>query len=416
MTKTAGGGFGASIPAFTQWRGNCTLRRFRMPRRRMSPRISAAASSHLPRRRVLLAAPNLILLSLTARVEHGDKRAPCLSANHKIMQYLLKTLVRASFLAANSLLLAADESVALNLSALHNPVWTSKDNLRDPSVLKTKQGYHLFYSRFSSQTIGWGDPRNWHIAEVFTKDFLTFTNDRDISPAGCASPGDVVWWQGRWVLPYQTYPSKPTQLVFAESTNLIEWSAPRPFLAEVLTLPWNGLQRVIDPSFVVDGDTLHCWFVGSAYHTNENGNKFKVNLMGHAVTHDPKLETWEVTTPTTPLLGISTHAPDGVENTMIFRTEDHWTMIYSEGLISQHLTRATSPDLVNWRLEGPVKIPRQKWMAHKYGAPFVWRDGDQWLMILMGTVAEDHTAFGLLSSTDGEHWLLLPEWDSDERK
>ena len=304
----------------------------------------------------------------------------------------------------------------LDLRPLRNPVWTSKDNLRDPSVLKTRQGYHLFYSRFSGQTAGWGDPGNWHIAEVFTKDFLTFTNDRDISPGGCASPGDVVWWQGRWVLPYQTYPGKPTQLVFAESTNLVDWSAPRPFLTGALTLPWNRLRRVIDPSFVVDGETLHCWFVGSAYHTNANGDQFKVNLMGHAITRDPKLEKWEITTPTAPLIGISPNAPDGVENTMVFRTEDHWTMIYSEGLVAQHLARASSPDLVNWKLEAPVKIPRQKWMTHKYGAPFVWRDGDRWLMILMGAVAEDRTSFGLLSSTDGEHWSLLPERESNERK
>ncbi len=326
-----------------------------------------------------------------------------------IMKYRLKTLVPAIFLAVNSVLLAADESLALNLSALHNPVWVAKDNVRDPSVLKTKQGYHLYYSRFSGQTAGWGDPGNWHIAEVFTKDFLNFTNDRDISPSGCASPGDVVWWQGRWVLPYQTYPTKPTQLVFAESTNLVGWSAPRPFLTEALNLPWNELQRVIDPSFVVDGDTLHCWFVGSAYHTNEKGDKFKVNLMGHASTRDAKLQKWEITTSTAPLIGISPSAPDGVENTMVFRTEDHWTMIYSEGLIAQHLARATSPDLVNWKLEGPVDIPRQRWTARKYGAPYIWREENQWLMILMGTVKADRTTFGLLTSHDGIKWDLLPE-------
>lgn len=297
----------------------------------------------------------------------------------------------------------------LNLAPLRNPVWVSKDNLRDPSVLKTDGGYHVFYSRFSGQTSGWGDPQNWHIAEVFTKDFLTFTNDRNLSPAGCASPGDVVWWHGRWVLPYQTYPSKPTQLVFAESTNLIEWSAPRPFLTEALKLPWNEIQRVIDPSFVVAGDTLHCWFVGSAYRTNASGDKFKVNLMGHARTRDPKLAEWEILTTNAPLIGLSERAPDGVENTMVFRTGDHWTMIYSEGLIAQHLARATSPDLVNWKLEGLIEIPRQQWMTHKYGAPFVWRDGNQWLMILMGSVAQDRTTFGLLSSNDGQHWSLLPE-------
>lgn len=297
----------------------------------------------------------------------------------------------------------------LNLAPLRNPVWATKDNIRDPSVLKTSDGYLLFYSRFTGQTSGWGNPENWRIAEVFTRDFLTFTNDRNISPAGCASPGDVVWWHGRWVLPYQTYPSKPTQLVFAESTNLVDWSAPRTFLTEAMKLPWNELERVIDPSFVVDGDTLHCWFVGSANRTNASGGKFKVNLMGHAVTRDPKLAEWEILTPNAPLIGVSERAPDGVENTMVFRTGDHWTMIYSEGLASQHLARATSIDLIHWKLEGQIQLPRQKWMTHKFGAPFVWRDGNQWLMILMGSVAQDRTTFGLLSSPDDEKWTLLPE-------
>jgi len=272
-----------------------------------------------------------------------------------------------------------------------------------------EDGYLLFYSRFSSATGGWGDPKNWHIAEVFTKDFITFTNDRDVSPGGCASPGDVVKWHGRWLLPYQTYPSKPTQLVFAESTNLETWTQPRPFLSEALNLPWNQLHRVIDPSLVLDGDTLHCFFVGSANHTNVAGKIIRANLMGHAITQDPNLGKWKIPTLDVPLIGYSDEAPDGVENTMIFRTGDHWTMIYSEGLKAQHLAYATSPDLMKWKLEGPIEIPRQTWMAHRYGAPFVWRDRDRWLMILMGEDKNSRTTFGLLASVDGKKWDLLPE-------
>jgi len=300
-------------------------------------------------------------------------------------------------------------SLQLDLSRLRNPVWVSRDNLRDPAVLKTDDGYHLFYSRFSSLTGGWGDPQHWHIAEAWTKDFLTFTNDRDVSPAGCASPGDVVKWHGRWLLPYQTYPGKPTQLVFAESTNLETWSQPRPFLTAALTLPWNGLHRVIDPSLVVDGDTLHCFFIGSANHTNRAGKVIRANLMGHAVTQDPELAEWKMLTPDAPLIGYSEQAPDGVENTMVFRTGDHWTMIYSEGLEAQHLAGAITSDLANWQLQGPIEIPRQHWMVRKYGAPYVWRDGDRWLMVLMGADGQDRTSLGLLTSTDGLRWQLLPE-------
>lgn len=292
---------------------------------------------------------------------------------------------------------------------LCNPILISKDNLRDPSVLKTADGYFLFYSRFSAETDGWNNPANWHIAQVFTKDFRTFVNEHDISAAGCASPGDAVFWHKRWMLPYQTYPAKPTQLVFSESTNLNNWAPPKSFLSEALNLPWNELHRVIDPSFVVDGDTLHCWFIGSAYRTNAAGQRIRGNLMGHAVTRDPNLQRWEILTKDKPMLGFSESAPDGVENTMVYRTGDHWTMIYSEGLENQHLAIATSTDLMEWKLGGSLIIPRQSWLSKKFGAPYVWREESSWLMMLMGTDKNDRTSFGLLHSPDGRHWEIFPE-------
>jgi sucrose-6-phosphate hydrolase SacC (GH32 family) len=166
---------------------------------------------------------------------------------------------------------------------------------------------------------------------------------------------------------------------------------------------------VIDPTFVVDGETLHCFFIGSGFRTNESGKTIRGNLMGHAITRDPKLEKWQILTPDAPLIGCSADAPDGVENTMIFKTGGLWTMIYSEGLENQHLALATSPDLIEWKLAGPINISRQQWMSKKYGAPYVWRDGSQWLMILMGTDDKDNTAFGLLFSSDGRQWKLLEE-------
>jgi hypothetical protein len=77
---------------------------------------------------------------------------------------------------------------AEDFTGLHNPIWTSADNLRDPAVLKADDGCHLFYSRLSAGQGGWSNPTNRHIAEVVTKDFVPFTNDRDVSPGGCASP------------------------------------------------------------------------------------------------------------------------------------------------------------------------------------------------------------------------------------
>lgn len=307
-------------------------------------------------------------------------------------------------------LAAGIQTSAANVSWLgniHNPVWTSADNLRDPSVHKTSDGFRIFYSRLAGTN--WSNPRSWSIAEVFTRDFVRFENDWDVSPKGHASPGDVIFWGGRYILPYQTYPATPTQLVFSESPDLKAWSVPKPFLAEARFLSWNKLKRVIDPTLVLDGDTLHCYFVGSANVTNAAGKVLRANLLGHAITRDPNLEHWEILTTNAPLIGVSERAPDGVENIMIVRTGDHWTMMFSEGLANQHLALATSKDLISWQQQGEIEIPRQKWMARKYGAPFVWRERDQWLMILMGENAAGRTTFGLLTSPDGQKWTPLPE-------
>ena len=286
-------------------------------------------------------------------------------------------------------------------AATHNPVWATADNLRDPSVLKVEGGYQLFYSRLAGDN--WGSPDSWHIAQVFTRDFVTFAPSRDVSPKGHASPGDVVKWHGRWILPYQSYPTKPTQLVFAESSDLTNWSAPRPFLTEAMNLPWNDARRVIDPTLVVDGDTLHCWFVGTTM------KPAKANLLGHAITRDPKLEQWEILTRDAPLLGRSERAVDGVENVMVYRTGDHWTMLFSEGLQKQHLAWAVSQDLRTWAVQGEVAVARQEWMAVKHGAPFVWPEAGAWKMILMGLNRANRTTFGLLDSADGVRWTPLPE-------
>ncbi len=298
----------------------------------------------------------------------------------------------------------------LRIESLRNPVWTSRDNLRDPSVLKTPDGYLVFYSRFSSERSGWADPAHWSIACAFTRDFVHFEQDRDVTPKGFASPGDVIQWHGRWLLPYQSYPAQPVRLCYSESTDLRHWSAPKPFLEEAAQLPWNNQRRVIDATLVVDGDVLHCFFVGTEVLPGAEGKpENRANLMGHAITRDPDLQRWEILTREAPLIGRSERAPDGVENTMIIRTGDHWTMIYSEGLNDQHLAAAVSTNLNDWRQLGPVALRRQAWYSRRFGAPFIWRDGPRWMMILMGENDRDRTTFGLLTSDDGTTWTPLPE-------
>lgn len=289
----------------------------------------------------------------------------------------------------------------LNLKHIKNPILRRSDNLRDPSVYRTEMGYYLFYSRFSNKD--WEKEENWSVACVFTRDFIRYEMDTDITPKGFASPGDLIFWNGRYILPLQSYPLKPTMLCYIESKDLVIWSKPKFFLEEVLDLPWNLGKRAIDPTFVVDGDTLHCYFVGSD-DKNYSGHS---NFIGHAVTIDNSLKKWEIQSKKEPLIGCSEHAPDGVENVAIFKNSVEWIMIYSEGLRKQHLAYAKSKDLYHWTLMGSIDIPHQKWVSKKYGAPYVWKEDKQWIMILMGQDDDDTTSFGLLTSQDGIMWKML---------
>lgn len=291
----------------------------------------------------------------------------------------------------------------MDLKKLSNPIWKRSDNLRDPSVWKSADGYHLFYSRYSNND--WTKPENWSIAHVITKDFVTFEEDRDISAKGFASPGDVIRWKGKYILPYQSYPEVPTMLCYSTSDDLENWSKPVFFLEEAVHLPWNQANRVIDPTFVTEGERLHCFFVG----TDRVHYASATNLVGHAYTDDPELKEWTITTVDSPLIGTCEDGPDGAENVTVFRNNNEWVMIYSEGLKSQHLAYITSKDLIHWGNKGKIIIPEQSWMSTRYGAPYVWKEDEYWVMILMGEDGNSHTTFGLLTSKDGIIWEALSE-------
>jgi hypothetical protein len=300
------------------------------------------------------------------------------------------------------------ETNMLNFNGIENPLWPRSDNQRDPAVLPVAGGYRIFYSRYSNahgqEGNPWGKEENWAVASVFTRDFKTFTGDRDITSKGFASPGDPTLWHGRLLLPFQSYPTPPARLCFSVGTaDGASWGEPRFFLDEARYLRWNKNARLIDPCWVVDGDTLHCYFVGSQ-------GEPRANLLGHASTTDPDLQDWTIHSVEAPLMGISPEALDGVENITVIRKGEIWLMIFSEGLNNQHLAYATSKDLFSWNRVGIIPIPKQNWLSRCYGAPFVWQEEKQYLMLLMGEDLPAHFArIGLLYSEDCLNWKILPE-------
>ena len=291
------------------------------------------------------------------------------------------------------------------IAAKNNPLLVSDDDVGDPSVLKVDEGYQIYYSRMrakiGSQELN--QPASWSVANVFSRDFVHFENERDLTPRGFSGPGNVVKWRGRWIIPFNSYPVNPTRLFYSESSDLKVWSAPHPFLEQAAKLPWNEAKRVLGTTFIVEGDTLHCFFTGT------RSVPSKANLIGHAITRDPKLEQWEILTENSPLLGVSERTSDGVGRVMVYRTGDHWTILYCEGLTKTHLAWAVSKDLRNLEWKDKVDLPMQHWMERRYGPPFVWNEGDIWRMLMAGINNRMRSNFGLFDSVDGVHWMPLPE-------
>ena len=330
-------------------------------------------------------------------------------------------------------------------AGLHNPVYELRPRngveirVRDPAVhLTGAEGVHheMFFTLYAGEPKKmWSDTTGYTVSAVRTVDWHSFSDPEPVTPTGFCSPDAPVRWKGQVVLAYQAYPDKAlggpvsglffsVRLSAPTSDSAARWGPPKPFLEEALTLPWNTIGRTIDPTLFVGPDgKLHCFFIGSQYlpdHTNGGKRRRKANLLGHAVTDDPEMRSWEILTPERPLLGVSERAADGVENVAVFKRRDgRFQMIYSEGLVAQHLAYATSSDLYTWEDGGQLQLDlgQHSWLEGRYGAPFVWREKASgcFMMALMGEysmkAAYHRSAIGLLSSTDGVRWQLLPPKD-----
>ena len=305
-----------------------------------------------------------------------------------------------SMIAVAALVVNCFASVTAQDLAPTNPVWKPAFHVRDPAVVRTGNGYEVFFSRYKFGN--WAEPKNWTIGRCTTTDFITWQDHGDISPAGHASPARPVVWHGRTILAYQRYPAKPVELVYSASTDGTTWTAPVSFLTETNQLAWNTRHRTIDPTLIVDGDRLVCLFVG----TTDRG--IQVNLVGVATTTDPDLKQWTIVSQEAPLIGPEPDALDGAENIDVVRDNDHWLMIYSRGLRNQHLAYAVSTDLLHWEFKGPIAMTKQWWMERRYGAPSIWKEPDGWRMLLMGEDTQAIARVGLLRSDDGIAWSLLP--------
>lgn len=289
-----------------------------------------------------------------------------------------------------------------DLRELTNPLIARSDNLRDPAVSRKGDEWHLFYTRFSNDD--WNRAENWAVARLRTRDWIHFFDDRDITPKGFASPGEVVSFHDRYLLPFESYPEHPSGLYVSFSADKENWSEPAAILEEARELPWNSYGRAIDPTFVVENERIWCFFTASV---PGGGGRGRANAIGLAYSTDPELSRWEIVSANGPIISPTPEIPDGVENLTVYRRKDHWEMLYSLGLKGQRIARMWSRDLIHWHDPTLIDLERQWWCERVQGAPCMIPDTDENTILLMGSDRHRRTRFGAAYRSADDEWRLL---------
>jgi len=289
--------------------------------------------------------------------------------------------------------------IRFDYAAVRNPVWKlPRHHLRDPAVLVHDGLVYLYFTYFDPAAV------TWHVAMSTTEDFLGFSEVRVISPAGYASPGNVLRVGGRWALCCQDYRALPHRLCLAWSDDLVNWSPPAVFFNTGPENRWNTDGRVIDPYIVPWEGRFYCYYTGS---TRLRRGGVGHNLIGLCVSDD--FVRWRDVSTEAPVIGVDFdwEEPDGNENNCVVRAGERWVMLYSASLKHQKIAWAESDDLVHWRKGGLCDVPVPDYVKHNFGAPFVIEGLDPsgpYTMIYQAGLADGHMVFMLLQSRDLVEW------------
>lgn len=300
----------------------------------------------------------------------------------------------------------------VDLSRVFNPIYATRDSVRDPCAVYHDGTFYLYYTVMSEPS-RWCSPHTYRLEMTTTRDFVRFTPPQVISPFGYASPGNVMFVEGRWLMSAQRYPW-PTAIVVLESKDLVTWSKPRQVIGADTGLFWSKKHGPIDGFLFGWQDKLYLVF------TNQTRDK-EAQQVGLAVAED--LEHFTVLTPDRPLLDSSAYDQvQGVENCSILVQGDTLYLFVSVGMAEQKVARVKSRDLFHWPALTPeheIAGLNQEWSRHYACAQFVadWRDSlGAYVMFYMGCRHKDpfeRMALGMAVSNDLDHWEprseMIPE-------
>ena len=181
---------------------------------------------------------------------------------------------------------------AIEWEKLPGPVLLRGDAVtayRDPAAIYHEGVFHLFFTLVRTDAAG---NVFLHLAKCASTDFANWTAPRVLTPADSAlnysSPGNMIRFDGKWVLCLQTYPrpdgekyaNEDARLWTMTSADLEIWDSPRLLRVKGPAVTREDMGRMIDPFLLEDRERAGLWWCF-----------YKQN--GVSISRSPDLETWE---------------------------------------------------------------------------------------------------------------------------
>jgi hypothetical protein len=305
-------------------------------------------------------------------------------------------------------------------SRLHNPLLAEPHAaVKDQALIWSSGRWHLLFSDVTNASPTPGAQR-WDIATAQSSDLVHWSAPRPWSeqPGGMASPDVVRAPDGTFVVTYDSPPGEngPVQakLYYRTSRDLVHWSGPHPLAPHLYPTPDV---RMIDAALAW---TAYGLMLAYKVGTTSQAQAFEIARSASGSVAGP----WQVVgRPDIRLYG------DTVENYELLTIGGVWHLVATSNTLDQPwiFTLAGSPDVpadwLHWVDGAQLQVPSEAWntgtgissvgFEHANSA-FVCQDGATFYLTYAGSTdltsygGWGHAAIGIARSSDLVHWQEPP--------
>lgn len=244
----------------------------------------------------------------------------------------------------------------VDLQKLTSPILFQGDSVtayRDPTAVWHKGFFYLYFTLVETEPDG---KIYSYTALSKSKDLLKWSPVRKLTPKDqnldFSSPGNVIRYQGKWVMCLQTYPrpnytanqnprfaTSDARLFVMYSTDLENWSAPELLKVKGDDVAVENMGRMIDPYLIEDKSEKGKWWVF-----------YKQNGASRSYSYD--LVHWQY----------QGHIPAG-ENVCVLVENDEYLMFHSP---KNGMGIKKSKDLTTWKdIETELILGQKDWLWAK---------------------------------------------------